>query len=788
MLFRILKNDLKRKRTMNITLFLFIVLASVFVAGGINNVVTVMNGVDYYLDKAGVGDFVIMTKGEDAVGSLDDVLKNEEAIRAYRLEQVVYGSQDDITGEDGKEMECKSLLVYQSIEDSAITFFDMANEPITGIEPGHIYAAGSFMETNGLKPGDVIRLEHSGVELKFILDGTAKDALLGSDFVGNSRFIMSREDMQKLLENETIYDYYRGGICYIDTEDVTAVASAASKVPGVVFSGSRSIIKVAYVMEMIIAFIMLVLSVCLVIVSFVVLKFSITFTIMKEFRQIGVLKAIGLQNGRIRSLYIIKYFIMALAGAVLGFFGSIPFSRLLVNSVSRQMVLGNNGGLLVNAFGSFLVVCAIVLFAYSCTGKVKKVTPVDAIRSGQTGERYQNKTILRIEKFPAGNAFFMALNDVLSGPKRFFTVLISFGLCALFVLILVNTTATLKSPNLLDTLVTESHLYAGSDGEIINFVLSRSREDMEDHLNEMGETLTREGMPARVCIEMLYKYPVTFGERGYTLTCLQGVHTDFDEYVYLEGTAPENKYEIALTPQVSEMTGAKIGDTVIIHYDGEDLECMVTAYFQSMNTMGEGIRLHENAPTDFSHYAGNMDYQIDFTDDPLEEEVELRKERVRDLFGFEKVMNATEYCIECTGVANTMESVQFLLLGITLVVVILVTVLIERSLIADEKSQIAVLKAMGFNDGAVIRWHVYRLGLAALAAVILAAAFSIPMTELCITPIFRIMGAVDVAYNIDPLQIFLLYPGIILGMTVIVTWITALYTKSIAARDTASIE
>ena len=98
------------------------------------------------------------------------------------------------------------------------------------------------------------------------------------------------------------------------------------------------------------------------------------------------------------------------------------------------------------------------------------------------------------------------------------------------------------------------------------------------------------------------------------------------------------------------------------------------------------------------------------------------------------------------------------------------------------------MKAMGFQDTAVVRWHVYRLGLAALAATVLAAAVSIPMTKLCITPIFGIMGALDVDYRIDPLQIFLLYPCIILGTTVIVTWVTALNTKNIAAADTANIE
>ena len=787
MIFHILKNDLKRKKTMNIILFLFIVLATMFVASGINNVITVMNGTDYYLDKAGVGDYIIITMGEGAVGALDEMLETEDAIEDYRLELVVFGSQSDITTEDGEEVECKNTTIYQSIEDSEIIFFNMDNEPITDIEQGHIYVAGSFMENNGFEPGDVICFEHSGVELKFILDGTVKDALLGSDFMGNTRFVMSEEDMNTILQNEEIVTSYTGEICYMDTDNAGAIKSAMTKVSNVAFDASRSVIKTAYIMDMIIAFIVLILSVCLIIVSFVVLKFTITFTISEEYREIGVMKAIGLSNGKIRSLYIVKYLMLAIAGAICGFFASIPFGELLLDSVNKKMMLGNDNAILVNALGAVLVVCIIVFFAYFCTGKVKKSTPVDAIRNGQTGERYKNKTVLRIQKFPAGNAFFMALNDILSSPKRYLTIMISFSLCTLFVLMLVNTTATMKSPNLLSTLVTESDLYVDDVAAIMGS-MTGTKEDMQNMLDEKEEKLSEAGMPAELCIEVQYKYPMTFEGNDYVFTCQQGLNTDYDEYVYLEGVAPENKCEIAITPQISELTGAKIGDKIIVHLGEEDMECMVTAYYQTLNQLGEIIRLYEDAPTDFGHISAAMAYQIDFLDDPTEEEIELRKERVKEVFDCEDVMNATEYCIDCTGVADTLESVQFLLLGITLVVVILVTILMERSFIADEKSQIAILKAIGFKDSAIIKWHVCRFGLVGLIAVVFAAALSIPMTELCITPIFGIMGAVDVDFNIDPLQIFLLYPGIVLGMTVVVTWATALYTKSIKSSDTANIE
>ncbi len=787
MLFHILKNDLKRKRTMNIILFLFIVLATMFVAGGINNLVTVMNGTDYYLDKAGVGDYIVITMGDNAVGVLEKRLEKQEAVTDYRIEQVVFGSQDNITKEDGSAVVCKNTTIYQSIETSEITFFDTENEPITAIEPGHIYAAGNFMKENEFEIGDTIWFEHSGVTMSFVLDGMTKDALLGSDFMGNTRFLLNHEDMQRLLENETIYKHYRGEIAYIDTEDVSAMKTAISDVTNVAFDGARSMIKMCYVMEMIVAFLMLILSICLIIVSFVVLKFSITFTITEEFREIGVMKAIGISDFKIRSLYIVKYLLMALCGAGIGFFASIPFSEILLDAVSRKMVLGNDNAVFINLFGSVLVVCIIVLYAYRCTGKVKKATPVDAIRNGQTGERYKNKSVLKLSKFPLGNAFFIAANDIFSTPKRFLTIMVSFGVCSVFVLMLVNTTATMKSPNLISTFGTKSHLYVTDVDDVMKY-MTGTEKGIEERLREMEEELCAEQMPAKLCIELQYKYPVTFEGNKYTLSCQQGVWTKSTDYEYTEGVIPQNEYEVAITPQISEMIGAKIGDTITIHFEEGDRQCMITAYFQTMNLLGEVIRLHEDAPTDYKHISSAMSYQINFTDNPTEEEIESRKERIKELYDNDKVMNATEYCIDCTAVSDTLESVQYLLLGITLVVVILVTILMEKSFIADEKSQIAILKAIGFKDSAIIKWHVCRMGLVSFLAVTLAAVLSIPMTEICITPVFGMMGATDVHYNIKPLQIFILYPGIVFVMTILVTWITAFYTKTIKSSDTANIE
>lgn len=787
MFLRILKKDLVRKKTMNLILILFIFLASMFVASGLNNVITVSNGTDYYLDEAGVGDYIVITTGENSIGALDDMLATTKEIKGYRMEETIFGNQENLSQEDGKKIETKNMLILQDYDQEGIHYYGVDNEILPDLKEGHCYVTGSFFKNNDMEPGDKIYYEMCGVNLELIIDSKAKDALLGSDFMGNTRILLSSEDVNKLTSNEMISRYYMGQVCYIDTDDTDAVNAAVGKCSNINFSDTRSTIKLAYVMDLIVAFVTLILSVCLMIVSFVVLKFTISFTITEEFREIGVMKAIGIGNLKIRSLYLGKYLLLAIVGSVVGFIVSFPFGSLLIKSVSENMMLGNNFGIIPNVVGSVLVVITILIFAYISTGKVKKATPIDAIRNGQTGERYSKKSRLKLKNSKANVPGFMALNDVLSSPKRYLTIIIAFALCTLFVLVLANTVNTMKSDRLVGTFSSKADMYVDSMSIAIDN-MSRTHEEVQEFLDDTAKDLKEMGMPCKVFMDCQYKYPVISNGKEYSISISQGYNTTMDMYDITEGTVPQNKYEITITKVVGEILDVKIGDTVTIDYGTEKIDCTVVAYFETMNNLGKLIRVHEDSPTSMDYCSSPLQVQIIFDDNPTKEELLNRQEKLKDYFDCDNVQTATEYQISCLSVVPTMEAVQYLLLAITLVVVLFVTILMERSFISDEKGEIAIMKAVGFRDSRVILWHVLRFGIVAVVAVVLAGILSIPMTHLCITPIFGMMGATHIDYVIDPLKIFVMFPGIIVILTVAVTFFTALYTKTIKASDTASIE
>ena len=129
------------------------------------------------------------------------------------------------------------------------------------------------------------------------------------------------------------------------------------------------------------------------------------------------------------------------------------------------------------------------------------------------------------------------------------------------------------------------------------------------------------------------------------------------DYKYLDGYAPENADEIAITKQIARKLGVKIGDTITIDYGNVQRNCIITAYFQTMNQLKELIRLHSDAPTNLRYASSIFSFQINFTDNPSEKEIERRKERIKKLYNNDDVTNCTEYCIYIIAVYGAKASI-----------------------------------------------------------------------------------------------------------------------------------
>lgn len=786
----ILKKDIQRKKTMNVILLLFTILASMFVSSGLSNVVSVLNGTDYFFDLAGVGDYVVITQNKDS--GVEEILKNSENVEEYWKEEVCWATCSDMSF-NGEPLHLgNTISVFQALNDQ-YAFFDSNNHRLEKIQPGEVFFTVGVMEETGIHIGDEVEVNYHGVSMRLKVAGSVKDALMGSEMFGNKRFLFSDEDYQKLKSEES--RDYTGEIFNIRVHDIGQLKTALSSAHHVLFEGERSMFSLSYVMESIVALIVLILSLCLCIVSFVLMKFAISFTIHEEFREIGVMKAIGIKNRKIRSLYMVKYLACALTGGVIGFIAGIPFGNFLMKSVSKKMVLGNDQGFLLNVCGAVFVVLVTIGFAYFCTRDVKKLTPIDAIRSGSTGERYKKKRKVSLKRSPLPNAVRLAINDILSSPKRYVTVILSFFLFSIFVFGLVEVTDTMKSDSLTYTFGKPSDMYIEAsvildrlpynDMEVIS---EKGNVILPEMLTTIEQDLQKMNIPGHASVEMQYKYWVTAGEYSFNVSCEQNAYVDTSLYRFSEGSAPQNAGEIAVTEMVADDLHVQIGDTVEIDFGTEKKECMVVAYFQSLNQLGNVILLHQDAPTDMKYAAAYNDFQVDFDDHPDAKTIEERIKMVQAYYGSDKVKDAAQFCVDCLGVVDIMDAVKYLLLVITLVVLILVTILMEHSFIHEEKSQIAMLKAIGFKDRFIVKWHTYRFLIVTFIAEILAIALTYPITKLWCDPIWSMMGCTEVDYYFNPLSVMVIYPCIILAVSILTACLTVQSTRKIKCTDARNNE
>lgn len=782
MYLRILKKDLKRKKTMNVILLIFVILAATFIASSVNNLITVSTALDGFFEKADVPDYWFASTNREDVGRFEDFA--EENGYDYYISRLIQIDPKNIFVE-GKKFEYSSTTCLSTL--GGINIFDKNDKKITQINDGEIYVVNHIFTSteNDFHEGGKIFISQNGVEKEFTIKDYTKDALFGSAMLGMTRFLISDNDAE-------LFDADGAAVCSaveVHTTDAGYLDKFNTLGINTVMSLDRPMLKMTYLMDILIAAILFVVSVCLILISMVILRFIIKFTITEEFREIGVMKAIGIKNPAIRGLYIVKYFAIAVVGTAVGLGLSIPLSRLMISGVLQKIVISSGDNISINIGAAVLTGAIVVMFSYFCTRKIRKFSPIDAIRSGETGERFRKKSILHLGSAHIPTMLFMALNDIFSSFKSYVSMIIIFILGTLLVIIPVNTINTLRSDNLITmfNMVKCDHIISQ---ELLFDPNNDNKAMVERQFSDIRDMFAENDIEADIFQEIMFRANIVKGKKRTNSLSFQGMGgVTADMYTYLDGTPPQNVHEVALTYLTAEQIDAHIGDDVEIKIGGDTKTYTVTAITQSMNNMGEGVRFHQDAELDYNYAAGSFGVQISYRDEPVKAALAERKALLEKLYSGAKIYTPGEYISYMIGdVVARLDSMKMLILAIVLGINMLVAVLMVKSFITKEKSEIALLKAIGFKNSFLALWQTMRIGIVLLVSVITGALLSSPLSVLIITPIFRMLGAYSIEFEIRPLEVYAVFPLILLLLTALAAFISAQGLRKISSAEISNNE
>ena len=793
MFLRILKKDITRKKTMNFILFLFITISTAFLAASVNNLTILTNAVDYYLEKSNTPDYLVMALVEGDADPVADYLKQDPNCEAFEIQEGFDLTAKEISIQYKEDNTAASYVSGQPIcltanEGDTIKIFD-ENGNIPALSSGEIAIPYVDAANNNLKVGDLLTIKIEGATKIFTLAHITKDSVFGSSMVGLKRYLICPEDYHEILSQASIS--IKEHIYSIDTQNLEAFESAfKSENFNIVFYMTDSMLRLSFIMEMLISSILIIVSVCLILISFFMLRFTIVFTLQEDYQQIGIMKALGIKNRGLTAIYLTKYTALALAGAAFGFYLSFPFGKLLLSGSSSNMLLMDvRQSPWINVLCALLVILMVNAFCYGSTNKLKKFTVMEAIRKGSTGERFRRKNMIALKNCNSLSApLYMAVNDITSNLKRFSILIITFCLGILMIIIPLNAVNTLKSDSIIELFGMTISDFFVDPGNLTDYMGNDDKESLSKALSDMEDAFEKDGYPANLYGELIFSVAYYTDDPNVltSITTMQSYHNQYRDYTLLEGTMAVLPNEIMLTEISAKEMQVHIGDTIHATIDGTVYDFLITGTFQSMNMAGKNARFADSFSISYHNLAGINNLQGVFQEDvDIEEALAALKEKHPD-YVFE---TPSEYAASSLGeVITQVNSLKSLIVLLIVGINILITALMMKTLMTREHGEIALLKSLGFSRSSLRLWQTARITIVLFFAIILGILLSLVLGPVTVGQIFSFMGANHIQLVIRPLEVYFKYPLIVLGATTAAAFLCSAGVNRVDFKEINNLE
>lgn len=786
MWFEILKKDLRKQKGVNIILFLFITLSTIFLASSVNNICLVINGLDTYMEYANVSDVMVVFGAEDEKEQFEDWLDSRSEVTEYAHEQLCEIKADDIlvvkTGETSSfDANGASLYLGYTGGKYAKPLDVQGNDLVVGA--GEVAVASGLMERNALHIGDELQFKLSDKTYTYRVAMQVKDIMYGNEMSGMGRFVFCKEDYDKMVSNCTNVKIMTYGYNTTDLQK-TLDSMNHQGFTWLANAFERDIYSMLYVFDMIIAALFIVVGLCLILISLMILRFSLSFTMEENYREIGVMKAIGMRNFSIQKIYLVKYLTVIAVGAFTGFLLSIPIGKVMERSVSKNMVLGDSANSIgLNLLCSVVIIVFVTAMCIAFTGKLKKISAIEAIRSGGTGERYQKRRGISLYKRKyMGTISFLGLNDILCNKKRYLVLFLTF--CISFVLITVplNTLTTMESDVMAakfslnpDAAIYIDTLEAKGDAPYHN------TKDLEKALRRIERELSDKGYEASISVGALCFMEYTLDD-GTLLKPLTNypIGEDGGYCEYGAGDAPRLENEVAFSKKIMDTNHLEIGDTVTATLGGREQKFIITGYYSDYMQLGNSARL--NPAIDISgeilsgYWKATVNMETTLTQKDLAER--LKKEFPQ--YGWVTAQEAIDANIG--SIKDTMHTMQIPMTVLLCLLIMLISLLMMKLFIVREKGQLAMLGSVGWRRHDIRMWLVMRMVWVVILSMIVAVPLSILCNQFVLKRIFAIMGA-ELQIQVEPLKAYLLYPFVLLGGIMAATYFATGSVKKIGTND-----
>ncbi|MCL2059381.1 MAG: ABC transporter permease [Oscillospiraceae bacterium] len=775
MLKKMLRNDIGRNKAINILLCLFVTVASMLVAGAFYIISEMLGSMDAFFEDAVPPHYMQMVtdvadqSAIDSFSAAHPLVLSQQTLEMLGIDNsfIYYGANPEPYA--GSVME--NSFVTQS--PSFDYLLDLNNLP-AAVGPGEIAAPIYAIDAYGLKVGDDIIIRDGHFEAKFVVSGFIRDAQMNASLVSSKRFLVHEDDYNRLKEHTGEVEYM---VEFLLADPSKTIEFETDYLAAGLPSGIAITLPIIRLMNAMTgglpAVVLIFTGAMLILIAAMCLRFTIVATLEEEYREIGVMKAIGLAPRYIGKLYKSKYNMLSGVACAAGFFMSLLFGALFAQSISLYMgsaaaSIWSAALPLIGAASVYAIVagqCSLVL------RKLRNVSAVEAIRGGAaTGVAGRAARVTERTAGVAGRAarseagglrrilsvrrglipninIALGARDVIVRLRHYITPIMVFMLCTFLIIVPANFLNTINKPGFSG--------YMGI-GQCDALITLRYSQNIDERYAAALESLAADGDVKAYSGRVTASYKTPNSDGAYTNINIQNGDFTVFPVPYIQGSAPSSDSEIALSLLNAREYEKSPGDIMEVIVGGEPLSLVVSGIYQDLTNGGRTAQAHlAYRPENVLWYA----VLLDFADGA---DAAQKREQYSAMFSPAKVNGIADYIQE--SFASTIKQLETVTLAVSIIsaaVAAFITALFLKMIFARDRRQITIMKGLGFSSAHIRTQYISAAALSLLAGLALGTIAAGTLGEMLIGALMSGMGASSIPFVVDPAISYVACPAML---------------------------
>lgn len=768
------KSSLKKNRSSAITLLLLIITATLFLYIGLH----VLSNLGSFLDKKheslNGADFVTFTPevySDYLVDTIDDM---EEPTSIEQEEAIVYHTGSVQNKKVQEKAQSIGIIFMNADTDREIQQFKII-DAVGSMTEDSIIVPYSLKSVYNYQVGDKVEITFQNRADTFTIYGFCEDIFFSTTsnisfykcFVPDQAFQKLSDTADEVSKYSYVKVILKEGVSSGDFEsEFVKVASLKQEYdPGTTINLNYESMKVGTTMTInIIMMILVCFAALVIIISMVVIRFTVITHIEEDIKNIGSMEAVGFTNRMIRNSLIIQFLSITSLGFLIGVLISLVCSGVVTNVISSSIGLNwyMEPGLFSMLLSFTAITLTILLITIKVTKRIAKITPLMALRNGIDTYHF-GKNHFPLERSKGNLHLLLGLKQIFNNRKQCISIsiigtLISFTIVfsiAMYYNFVYDESAFLRLVGI-----------ERSDLAVVCYDKDYQKVyDIAAEATGVSKSLhyTNEAMT------------VQFEDKETSTNTF--ICNDYDKATVstiIEGRYPKHDNEIVISTVNQRKLGARIGDIVSIKSNDKYYDFMVVGITQHISNLGRSISITEEGMLRCnSSFVPRSLYLYLEEDVTVTDTIKLLENSLKDYSI--SILNMEDiFAITLSSITQSLTMISITIGVITSLIVILILYYLVKVKILRERNLIGINKALGFTTGQLILHNNIALGTIILFSTLLGSALAV----LSINPLCTLMLSAVGINNGN----FIIPPSLIGISLIIMELLTLITTTMVSVR------